>query len=480
MKILITSFLLLGLINITSVGQDLFTNSLKSLLENTNMKGASSGISVIESGTGKIIAGLNDRTSLIPASVLKTVTSATALEVFGADFRFRTILGYTGTAIKETKILKGNLLVLGGGDPTLGSEYFPENDSSDFIGRWVDELITLGISTIDGNLVVDGGIYLDDDIPGTWVWDDLGNYYGAGAYGITVYDNLFRIVFKSGPAGQLTEIVRTIPEISGLEIKNEVKASAVNRDNAYVFGSPWGGRRVVKGTIPENREMFAVKAALPEPARFLGEQMRNRLAGKGIRITGQVLVQTADTTGFHAVFIQQSPPLSEITKVLNHESVNLFAEQLLKHISLTRKGTRSVTDGTGFMEQYWQTKGLDVSGMFIEDGSGLSHYNAISAGQLTWILNYMKAQSPANQAFYESLPTAGKGTLAVFNPSDFPGNCLKAKSGSLTRVRNYVGFLKTEKGNELVFAFIFNNFSLSQSELTREIGKLLVTLRQQY
>ncbi len=480
MKVRFFSLFLTFFFTLNIQAQETFTSGLESLLGSRGLTGAGCGISILEEGTGKILFRHNSTAALVPASVLKTVTSSTALEVLGVNYTFTTAIGYTGETDKGSGILKGNLVVLGGGDPTLGSEYFPEYNNTDFLEKWTSEIAGLGIKSIEGDLIIDASVYTDEDVPGTWVWDDIANYYGAGASGMTAYDNRFRIFFRSGLAGESTRIVKTVPEIPGLELKNEVVASKVNRDNAYVFGSPWGGKRIIRGTIPENREEFPVKASLPDPAKFLGERLKTGLAGQGIILNGKILLQKADTTGFKRIYLQKSPSLPEIVKVLNHESVNLFAEHLLKHISFFRTGTGTTAGGTESVSKFWQGKGLDVSGMFLEDGSGLSHFNAISAYQVTWILNYMKSQSPCSSEFYASLPVAGKGTLSVFNPDDFPDECLHAKSGSMTRVRSYAGYLKTESGKELVFAMIFNNFSVSQSELTREIGKLLRLMRKQF
>jgi len=128
--------------------------------------------------------------------------------------------------------------------------------------------------------------------------------------------------------------------------------------------------------------------------------------------------------------------------------------------------------------QFWKEKGLDITGFFMNDGSGLSRFNAVTASQMVSILNYMKTKSLYSTDFYQSLATVGNGTLTVFNSDNFPGQCLRAKSGSMTRVRCYAGYLTTVSGRQLSFAIMLNNFSCSQSEVFRKIEELLGELRK--
>jgi D-alanyl-D-alanine carboxypeptidase/D-alanyl-D-alanine-endopeptidase (penicillin-binding protein 4) len=128
--------------------------------------------------------------------------------------------------------------------------------------------------------------------------------------------------------------------------------------------------------------------------------------------------------------------------------------------------------------QFWKDKGLDMTGFFMNDGSGLSRFNAITANQMVDILNYMRNKSAYPADFTQSLATVGNGTLTVFSEANFPNECLRAKSGSMTRVRCYAGYLTTLSGRQLSFAIMLNNFSCSQKEATLKIEGLLVELRK--
>jgi len=438
---------------------------------------ASVCLAVSDNRTGEVLIKSEPQQSLVPASILKLITTATALEVFGPDFRFETSLTTSGIIRNDTLI--GDLQIIGGGDPTLGSMYFPENNH--FMEDWIKELKSKNIKVIRGNLILDATICESQSIPNTWIWEDIGNYYGAGASGISVYDNQYDIHLTSGKEAGMPTTVRQIdPEIPDLELQNEVLSSDINSDQAYVFGSPMEYRRVIRGTIPKNKSDFVVRASMPNPSAILANEFMKKLTANGISISGVTKFEKAhDVDNLSLVLsINQSPPLRELIKVTNYESVNLFAEHLLKHLAFRNSGLGTTKDGCKFIVEFWKAKGLDMNGFFMNDGSGLSRFNAITAIQMVNILDYMKTKSIYSNDFYESLATVGKGTLNGFRNTNFPNQCLHAKSGSMTRVRSFAGYLTTDSKRELSFSIMLNNFSCSQTEATKKIEEILVDLRK--
>ncbi len=455
-----------------ALAQQNFQTMLDQLLSQPEYIQATVGICITDVETGKPFFQYNPEKFMIPASTLKIITSATALETLGKDYRFKTRLGYSGTV--HNQALTGNLVLVGGGDPTLGSEYFQNRyNCSDFLEIWVQKIKAAGISKINGDIVFDGSLYDSEKIPPTWIWEDIGNYYGTVTSAFTVYDNLFRITFSSPPrAGEPVKMISTFPEMEGFEIINNVLSSDLNSDQAYVFGSPFDKSRIITGTIPKNRKSFTIKAALPNPEELLAGEFLRQLAISGVFISGKVKFGKVDPKEFQTVYIQESPTLAEIIKVLNHESVNLFAEHLVKQIAAEKLGMGSREKGIELIQEFWKSKGTGSS-FFMADGSGLSHFNAVSPAQITFILNYMMNKGAFAEAFFQSLPGAASGTLSGFDPAVFPGNAIKAKSGSMTRVKCYAGYLKTDSGRLVSFAVMFNHFSGTHSQLTHEIQNLL-------
>lgn len=458
--------------------QTSFENELNKMLSEPEYKNATVGIHIVDLKTGEMVFGLNEYQLMIPASTMKLITSATALELLGADYRFKTTIGFSGK-IKSSK-LDGDVVVISGGDPTLGSEYFDDNFFiPHFMDVWAKKIKAFGIQQVNGDLVLDGSIYDDELIPDTWIWGDIGNYYGSDASAFTIYDNKYQITFESPKqAGKLTKVLGTSPEIDSLSFINRVVSSDINRDLAYIYGSPYDYEREIRGSIPKNRKSFKIKGSIPKPEELFAKELLKHLALNGVFISGKIVFKNVDKEKTTTAYIHESPTLSEISEVLNHESVNLFTEHLLKQISSEKLGQGRRDSSISIVQRFWADKIPDQ--FFMEDGSGLSHFNAISPAEFTSVLNYMNNKSSFRDAFISSLPTAGEGTLSGFNKNLFPGETLQAKSGSMTRVRSYAGYLKTENGQNLAFSIMFNNFNARQAEVVDKIEVLLHQLKQAY
>lgn len=445
---------------------------LHDFLQSKSLINASVGIHIVNTENGHTILEYNPDVRMIPASSLKLITSASALQILGDDYTFKTEIGFYGKI--SSGELKGDLVVIGGGDPTLGSEYFQDHYfNSHFLREWARQTKAAGIKKINGNLRIDVSIYDKERVPPTWIWEDIGNYYGAGANALTVYDNLFRITFKSPrTAGKPTEIINYYPKIEGLVFQNQVLSSDVNRDLAYVFGSPFDNIRQIRGTIPKKRKAFTIKAAIHQPEKIVAHEFKNYLAKEGIFFTGDVIFKTVDRNSFHCFYIQESPALKEIVKVINHESVNLFAEHLVKQLAYETEGKGNRERGIEIILDYWKKQDLQTNKFYMEDGSGLSHFNAVSPKTFTDILLKIKD----DLSFTESLPNAGNGTVYHFSSKKFPEQTLLVKSGSMTRVRCYVGYLKTANGKRLAFAIMTNHFEGTHSALIKQIENLFEQL----
>jgi len=437
-------------------------------VNNDLFKSASIGIELCDLQTGEVLAKHQSEKSLTPASTQKLVTTATALEILGADFQFKTDVFITGE-IDKNGVLMGNLVIRGFGDPTLSSKYFPENNH--FISSVYSELKKLGIRQINGQLLTDHSYY-ESSIPRTWIWEDIGNYYGAVPHPISYKDNTYTIHFESKEAGQLTEIIKVDNKAFNLKLTNEVVASKINRDRAYIFGGTSSSQRRVEGTIPENRADFKVKGALSRPELVLLKDLKAFLITGGIPIKNEKhRVKTQKT-----LLQFKSPPLSDIVVLTNQKSINLFADHLLFEIAIKQKKQANWKNGTEAIKTFWQSKGIDSKDLFLHDGSGLSHFNAIPAHTLNQILIYMNKSENA-KVFFKSLPVAGKnGTLKNFGKQSPLINKFKAKTGSMTGVRSYSGILTKNDGKQVGISLIVNNYSCNTKTLNIQIVNLISQL----
>jgi len=435
---------------------------LEKFLSDSSMIHSSVSLCIIDADSGNIISQYNSEKSLTPASILKLVTTAAAFEMLGKDYTFKTKVGYSGDIRKGAKTLEGNIIIRGGGDPSLGSENFPEVYTG-FLDKWIQDIKAIGIRKIKGSIVSDDSYYDYQTVPPGWSWEDLGNYYGAGAYGLSVFDNNLEIHFKTSEKGSFPLITQISPEQPGIGFTNLLTASGTG-DNGYIFSAPYSNSGWISGTIPENRADFILNGSIPDPPLFLSTTLSNKLKSSGIKVSGDPITTRIKpeliNDNFTLISETTSPPLSEIIKVLNHKSVNQYAEHLIKELGKVYKKSGSTAVGAEVIMEFLDSAGVDTGGMFIEDGSGLSSLDAVNSGEMVKLLMFMKRNSSSFEDFFMSLAEPGKeGTLKNYFKDPVFESRLRAKSGTLTRVKSYAGYFTTLSGKEMIFCIIINNFS---------------------
>lgn len=447
---------------------------LSDFLNDKEVSNSPISICALDMETGEILLDQNSKLCLPPASTLKLVTTATALKILGNDFKFQTSLQYSGE-IKDST-LTGDLIIVGGGDPTLGSKYMFGENRYDFYKIWTEAVKELGINKIHGNILIDASYFEDEDVPQTWIWEDLGNYFGAAAQSISLYDNTFNLVFETeGVKGGNTMVLGTEPFIPGLTLENLVVASDDPRDRAFVYGSPFASHRIIKGTLPKGRDEFRVKASIPDPGILLGFEFQKALLTNGIEITGDVTKsQSENWITDSTFFVWESPALSEIITPLNYESINLFAEHLCKQLGKSIAGEGSTKAGCRVIKQYWKEQNYDTGFLFLADGSGLSRANGVSSHFLVKILNEMYNDTVHSEAFSNSIPVTGlQGTQKYYFQQSILKGKAQAKSGSMTRVRSFAGYMETTSGRKVAFAMIANNFNCGSFKMAGKLEKLM-------
>ena len=420
------------------------------------LQNAGYSVCVMDADDGDIIYS-TPQISLSTASVMKVVTTAAALEILGPDFKFRTQLGITGKVNRKTGILEGNLVLKGGCDPAFYSEYFPEHYKGTF-EAWAAALAACKIKNIHGNLVIDLSRMDESSIPGGWLWEDIGNYYGAGVSALSYSDNYYRIHFAAPEdSGFPVTIIKTDPVMDSLILINKVVSSDIDRDLSVVYGAPGSFSQMAEGSIPKGKSDFIVKAAMPDPARTAGLQFIKVLRASNIIFSGKIIFRMKpDNEAFTIIAEKLSPALKEILVPLNQESINLFAEHLLRETGLARKGSPTLNSSLEALTDFWSEKKIFLQGFYPTDGSGLSRSNAFCPRTLAEVLRYMYLSSNRDD-FFNSLPLAGRsGTLqASFKGSKLENN-LRAKTGSMSRVRSLAGIFTNQSGRKIIFAIIIN------------------------
>ncbi len=458
---------------------------LSELKKDRDLRNATLGFYAIDVNSGEIIAQKNADLSMKPASTMKLLTTAAALETLGADYRFKTIIAYTGKIDSSRKILHGNILIIGGGDPSLGSKYFSSTKNKQFLEKWLSAIKKLGIDSIAGDIISDARKYSRDIVPPTWSWEDIGNYFGAGPCGLTIFDNLYTLHFNTGSfVNGKTVITKIEPEIEGLRIENSVTAARIHSDKSYIYGAPYTYFRYIRGELPIGKTDYKVKGSMPDPALFAAQELKRQLLSEGINVSGKattlrILKDSVDFSDYEIVAKTLSPELSDIVKVLNTKSINLFAEHLLIETAIKIAGINDTKNAANVIENYWANRGMDISGLSMNDGSGLSYYNYVDAKQLVYVLDYMHNKGENFEAFYSSLPVSGKtGTLKHICVNTVAQGKIHAKSGSIRKVRCYAGYTVSASGREIAFAMMLNNFDCSDAKARKKLEKLMIAMVQ--
>ncbi|MFA6400254.1 MAG: D-alanyl-D-alanine carboxypeptidase/D-alanyl-D-alanine-endopeptidase [Salinivirgaceae bacterium] len=439
----------------------------------------------IDLNSGEVIAAKNSSKALKPGSTLKLVSTATALELLGPDFQFSTQLEYSGFIDTTARVLHGNIYIRGGGDPTLGSIYFDSTQQYSFLSDWIHAIKGLGIDSIAGCIVGDASVYSNDMLPSTWTWSNMGNYYGASACGLSIFDNYYSIHFRTlAHKGDTAEILGVNPAIPGLFFENEVFADTILYDNVTIFGAPFSNFRSIRGSLPLSQSDFIVKGSMPDPALLAAHTLQQSLKEQGIpcekkastmrNLSNKKDKNLEKRTPFYST---SSPTLSTIIAQINIQSINLFAEHCLIQSAIAL-GTEPETDiATKAVLEFWRQKGMDIQGLSLNDGSGLSNYNLITPEQVVFILQYMKNQSPHFNSFYQSLAVAGvSGTLKRLTLGSLAQGNLHGKSGTVDRSKAFAGYVTSISGRQIAFSMVVNNFSCSSKEASDQLEKLMIEL----
>ena len=458
--------------------------AIQKMAADNDLKNASISFYAIDLDSNKIIAGLGSNKSLVPASTMKLITTATALELLGPGKRFSTYIKYSGE-IDSNCVLNGNIYIVGGGDPSLGSERFTKHYGN-FINKWANEIIKLGIDSINGRVIADATIFNEQMIPATWIWGDLGNYYGAGPCGLSIYENKCSIEFSSFKRGDSTTITCVYPYIPNLKFNNGVKSMTTKKDLSYIFGAPYQENRIIKGGIPINKKNFKVRGSIPDPSYLTAFELDMELRQLGIKLANPSTTVrklkfefgSIEKVKKHIITTTRSPRLTAIINLTNTYSINLYAEHLMNQIGVFKYRSGDTGSGTQATTLFWKKNELNIEGMYINDGSGLSRFNAITAKQLVGVLKYMN-MSKNRKLFINSLPVAGKsGTLRNVGKGTAASGRVKAKSGYMTRVRSYAGYVTTKNKRNIAFALIVNNFNCTPFQMKKKMEKIMIKLAE--
>jgi D-alanyl-D-alanine carboxypeptidase/D-alanyl-D-alanine-endopeptidase (penicillin-binding protein 4) len=387
---------------------------------------------------GEVLVESGGARAVVPASTLKTVTTATALEWFGPGHVLETVFRATAGA-GEDGGLAGDLVVVGGGDPALGRAD---------LDRVASALFGAGLRRVTGRVFADARLFGDGLVSEYWNWGDVGNGYGAGVSGLNFERNEFVARFRAGPEeGAPAVFLGCDPELPGVVWRNRATTGAAGEDDSLVvFGGPFAREITFAGALPLGADQFPLHGAIPDPPRACAEAFRAALRRAGVACDGLVVTsrELGDTGGVLPdapveLYRHRSPPLLDLVRHIHAESDNRDAQCLFLLL-----GVEAGLPPEEAVRRHWAGRGLDLAGARIEDGSGLARANHITPLDLAK-LNYLCRHGPHGEAFYGSLEPHRNGRV-------------RWKGGAMSSVRGYVGFATAADGQELTFAFHANHY----------------------
>ena len=432
------------------------------------LKNGITSLHVLDTETGKTVFEENSQIGLPTASTLKVITSITALDILGADFRYNTELYYTGK-IDQHGILHGDIVIRGSGDPTLGSDRYEQTKENIIIERWVRAISKAGIKAVEGRIIADDALYNGHDMPGGWIWTDMGNYYGAGISALNWRENKAGILFSPSALNEETAIKGTTSDLSYLKIINQVTTGNKGTgDNVYAYSAPYSEKIVLKGTYGQDLKK-TIEISIPDPAFDVAFQLKKELELRAIYVskdpsTTQRLKENGEKLASKAATLDNyvSPRLAEIVYWFNQKSINLYGEALLKSIALHQANKTTTSAGASELKKYWQ-KQLQISSteLNVKDGSGLSPQNNVTTAAMNKIMQYAQQKNWFAE-FQKSLPLYNQMTM---------------KSGTIGGTLGYTGYHQAKNGKKYTFTLLVYNYASSASTMRQNMFDLLNTLK---
>jgi D-alanyl-D-alanine carboxypeptidase/D-alanyl-D-alanine-endopeptidase (penicillin-binding protein 4) len=452
--------------------------------------GAFWGVEVTNLRTGRRLFQHNSNHLFTPASNMKLLTAAAALRRLGPSYRYETGLYVDGPI--RNGVLRGNVIVRGSGDPTIGG-YEQRSSPTTVFQDWADSLKAAGISRIEGAIIGDDDPFSDVPLGDGWSWNDVPYSYAAEVNGLVFNTNTIDLEVRGRRSGMPAQITWAPFETDFVRVINRTRTVPRDSSSDEEYDRPFGDNTFTVRSRLHPYETQKETLTITEPTRYFTHVLRSVLLQEGISVDGQGVNVDATpiTPQYEADSVRQvgtyrSPPLHQIVRTMNRESQNLYAEQLLRTLAVvnrpnttSEKLTKGSADlGTLAVRSELAAAGVDTSRVQLADGSGLSRKNYASPRALIRLLEHMwvDAAPAESSAFYDALPIGGKnGTLEYrFRDAPAEGN-VRAKTGTLTGASALSGYVTTAGGTPLSFV-IFCNHHLAEANEVRAAQDAIVNV----
>lgn len=426
--------------------------------------------------TGETLYQRHGRTWLVPASTMKVLTTVAAAARLGWGYRFETRLVAMGPVVNGT--LRGDLLVVGTGDPTINPRH-PERMTA--FDKWAQALTAKGIRHIAGHIVGDDSAVEEPGAGIGWAWDDLVLGYGAVYGALQFNDNEAEVTIGPGTTPGAPPVVDVSPSNHGLLVDVQAVTTPEGTTPLLTVARMPGTRFLdVTGRAPLGSAPVSDMVAVANPTLFFAAELRATLLRHGIEVDGAAVdidehVERPRAADGTTLLIDLSPPLSAIVRPMLQWSRNSYAETLVT--ALDPVAPASAEEGLVVLRETLGALGVSPDGYHARDGSGLSRNDYLSANALVETLAATWARPDLRAPLLAALPEAGRpGTLSRRLADTPAAGRVQAKTGSMSNVRSLAGYVTTAADEPLVFAFISNGFDVHGSEIDARVDELLLAL----
>lgn len=428
----------------------------QSFAKDSQFQQAHLSLCIIDQQSGKILFERNKDELLPPASTIKTFTTASALHYLKPDFCYQTKFSFKGEIKNNTAT--GTLMVYAGGDPSLGSDRFPNTSPELLFQRLKDAFKKLGANRLRLHIQFNHRVFNDSSSSRYWLEEDYGNYYGAGLFRFNWRENKFDVQLKPTDTG-----FEVVYNNGGLNNATDVKLELIPTPHAgteeafaYVSKDP-SYTYVLRGKMGSDAGIQTLSLASLNPEALFERDFQNYFK-EGFQHMDMGTTTTAQEV---VLFTHSSPPLVELVKATNQKSLNLYAESLCKTMARVRYGLGNWKQGIELMNAFADRLSIPSEAIQLKDGSGLSPDNKISTYTLAKLLQAYSKQ-PWSAAFYQSLPII---------------NELHMKSGYIGGTRSYAGYITLPDQRKVTFAFIVHGFNGSPKAVKEKMFGVLNVLK---
>ncbi|ALG68315.1 D-alanyl-D-alanine carboxypeptidase/D-alanyl-D-alanine endopeptidase [Beggiatoa leptomitoformis] len=440
------------LISNTAFAAPTLTQTIDNALTARCLNKERTAVNIVSLSTGRTIYSRNPQTPLLPASIMKLVTTAAALHYLGPEYRYKTKLLQTGRRIGDT--LQGDLILMGSGDAKL-----VHTD----LWQMAQQLKASGLNFIEGKLIADVSLFDNYDRAPTWDVDRSQRPFDAKIGALSLNLNTVAVNLRPGANVGDPLVIWLEPSPAYMRIDNQSTTAAKGNGTAgvrRVDDAQGGVRIVVTGNLPQGDYDRTVLVNVDNPSRYTIESFRDYLGKAGITVRGATEIVNISPNNAREVLEHESPPLSLIIKEMNTYSSNFMAEQLVKTIAVEKVGKPAThLNGLKQVADFLQTSGVSTQGVMLADGSGLSKQNQITAKMMTDLLVMMHNRFDIGPDFMTSMRVMGAFGLHSNRFKNSPAHAhVRAKTGTLNGVSTLTGYVPSNTGRQLyAFSLLLNN-----------------------